>query len=97
MNLEVLVKETVEQYYNMDEMQRAFIVKVIDTNPQWNKYDYMKALMLFNKAQEFGCAMSDWRIDDFVRIIDRNSSTINYWLKNVDSRYRENHGYLQHA
>lgn len=91
--MEALSKQTVEQYYNMTEEQRAFIVRVIETHPEWKKFDYMKALILFNKSLEIKCELSDDRLDEFVKFLDENNSQLNYWLKDYDREYRKSHGY----
>lgn len=86
--MEELARDTVGQYYNMDEGQRAFILNVIDSCPEWNKYDYMKSLMLYNKMKEHGCQISDEELSPFIDELDNNMSSLNYWLKKLDEEFR---------
>jgi hypothetical protein len=83
--LETLARNTIDSYYEMNEEQRTFILKVIELNPTWKKYDFMKALALFNKAKELGVDMSDEKLDSFVKSLDENSSNLNFWLRKVDT------------
>lgn len=83
--METLAKNIIDSYYEMDEEQRAFILKVIEINPTWGKYDFMKALALFNKAKELGVDISDQSLDSFIKSFDENSSNLNYWLRKLDS------------
>lgn len=93
--MEALARSIIEQYYKMDNEQRAFIIKVIELNPNWQKYDFMKALMLFNKSKELNCDLSDEQLDYFVSILDKNSISLNYWLRKFDDEFRATYGYLQ--
>lgn len=72
----------------MDEYQRAFIVKVIELNPDWRKCDLMKALILFNKAVELQCGISDDKLNSFIEMIDQQNMSLNYWLRKKDEEFR---------
>ena len=92
--MEAIANSIVEQYYNMDDLQRIFVLSVIEHNPEWNKYDYMKSLLLFNKMCELECGMGDVRLDDFIAYLDENSCKLNYWLRKVDTEYLDVRGYV---
>ena len=88
-----LTKDTVEQYYDINETQRKFLLNVVRSSKvDWNKYELMKVLMIYNKANELGCSIDDKRIDDFALLIDKHSSSVQSYLEQNDNLYREKVG-----
>jgi hypothetical protein len=93
-NLEAIARNIVEQYYNMDEGQRIFILGVIKLNPDWSKLDYMKALLLFNKMDEFECGIGDDKLDAFIGQLDEKCKELNYWLRKYDNEFLNQRGII---
>ena len=88
-----LTKETVEQYYDINEKQRKFLLNVVRSSKvKWNKYELMKVLMIYNKADELGCSIDDTRLDEFILLIDNHSTSVHSYLEQNDSKYREKVG-----
>lgn len=89
MDLDKLAKDTVENYYTMSEDQRDFILDIIDkSETSWTRHQLMKALLLYNKAREYGCSIHDRKIDEFVDLIDRHAAQLDFLFKQYDKQYR---------
>jgi hypothetical protein len=90
-SLQELAKETVDQYYSMREDQRQFIVDLTNSNPEtkWSRFELMKALILYNKAMELKCNLSDSKLDSFVVQIDNYGVQLTKFLQKFDSNLRE--------
>jgi hypothetical protein len=91
--IEAMVKDTVEQYYSMNEDQRNFVLDLIDkSETSWTRQQLMKALLLFNKSKELNCGIHDLPIDEYVDMIDKKGKYFHTLFIKYDSDYRKEHG-----
>lgn len=88
-DIEKDVKDTIKQYYNMNEEQRQFIYSLLEHEDiKWSKLDLIKSLLIFNKCKDLNINIVNSKSDEIFNYIDfQNQKRINNLILQFDKLF----------